>query len=361
MRSLYIILLLIVACISCGYGNENNNDNISSNNTSLLQVRNSTSLLQARNNVGTSEKDDCADSPKPTPSSDKGSSSNDDSGDGEEGEDCCQELREKYKLKYQPQVIGASILLLGTGMYLLVYGFALFRITIAIIGFIFGGAITWIGLQANEPTQSYPNASNLYIGICLAVAVVAALLCLVLYKMGLYLFCGMAATLLALYFCCWSENFFFPNIFHRTLFTFGIIFLFILGLVFLEYATVIVSLALIGVHMLAIGIDLYIKTGFLRGIEVLLDFNQERNLHSKLHLNTLKFAKRSAPGVYHPDWKTHTMMGVMIAIFFLSVVLQAWMNRGNRFGLRLLNLAALEDDAALRRLCMYGGKVLEHI
>ncbi|KAI8637499.1 hypothetical protein BD408DRAFT_447583 [Parasitella parasitica] len=314
MRPLYIILLLIVACISSGYAYENKTSN---------------SLLQERNNVGTSVKDDCADDPKPTPSSDKSPSTEDDG-------DCCEELREKYKLKFQPQVIGASILLLSTGIYLLVYGFAMFRITIGIIGFIFGGAITWIGLQANEPTQSYPNASNLYIGICVAVAVVAALICVVLYKMGLYLFCGMAATLLALYFCCWSENFFFPNIFHRTLFTFGVIFLFILGLVFLEYATVIVSLALVGVHMLAVGIDLYVKTGFLKGIEVLLDFNQERNLHSKLQLNTLKFGKRSAPGVYHPDWKTHTMMGIMIAVFFLSVVLQAWMNKGNRFGLRII-------------------------
>ncbi|KAF1804775.1 hypothetical protein FB192DRAFT_1253552, partial [Mucor lusitanicus] len=91
---------------------------------------------------------------------------------------------------FEPQVIAAGVLLIIAGTYLLVYGFPMFRVTVAVIGFIFGGAVTWIGLQANEPTESYPNASDLYIGTCVAVAAVVAVLCVVLYKAGLYLLCG---------------------------------------------------------------------------------------------------------------------------------------------------------------------------
>lgn len=105
----------------------------------------------------------------------------------------------------------------------------------------------------------------------------------------------------------------------------------------MEFATVIISMAMVGAYMLALGIDLFVKTGLVKGLEVLLDFNPERNANSKYHLNKMGLiGKRSAPGEYNPDWKTHVTMGCMIAVVCLSALFQAWFNKGNRFGLRVI-------------------------
>ena len=55
---------------------------------------------------------------------------------------CCDNKSDKKEdeaPEFESQVIGASVLLLIAGLYLMVYGFPLFRITVAVIGFIFGG------------------------------------------------------------------------------------------------------------------------------------------------------------------------------------------------------------------------------
>jgi hypothetical protein len=165
---------------------------------------------------------------------------------------------------------------------------------------------------------------------------VAAIICVVLYKVGLYLLCGMAGVLLAIYICCWQEDFFLQNIFHRTLFVLSLVVAFILGLIFLEFATVIVSMAIVGAYILTLGVDLFVKTGFVKSLEVILDFNPERNANSRYHLNKMGLGKRSAPGNYDPDWKTHYTLGGIIVLVCLSALFQAWYNKGNRFGLRVI-------------------------
>ncbi|KAL9560054.1 hypothetical protein MBANPS3_000119 [Mucor bainieri] len=346
MRSFYItcsaLLLLLLACLCDGYAVDSSNNN-----------GNSTALLQERSNVDV--KKDCAEvtttttttshttrtttttttAPIKTHSTNASSKNEKPCCHPTKGDSKC--CKEDEKPQFEPQVIAAGVLLIVAGVYLLVYGFPMFRITVAVVGFIFGGAVTWIGLQAGEPTASYPNASDLYIGTCVGVAVVAAVVCVVLYKAGLYLLCGMAGVLMAIYICCWQADFFLQNIFHRTLFTLSFVVVFILGLIFLEFATVILSMATVGAYMLALGIDLFVRTGLVKGLEVLLDFNPERNAHSKYHLNKMgHLGKRSAPGDYLPDWKTHVTMGCMIAVVCLSALFQAWHNKGTRFGLRVI-------------------------
>ncbi|KAK4519119.1 uncharacterized protein ATC70_009350 [Mucor velutinosus] len=315
MRPFYvtcsIILLLFFALLCDGYAIDNKNS----------------SLLQERSNMDI--KKDCAEvtttttphtratttTTAPTKTHSNASSKSETCCHPKNNTKCC---KEDKKPLFEPQVIAAGVLLIIAGTYLLVYGFPMFRITMAVIGFIFGGAVTWIGLQACEPTESYPNASDLYIGTCVGVAVAAAIICVVLYKAGLYLLCGMAGVLLAIYICCWQADFFLQNIFHRTLFTLSFVVAFILGLIFMEFATVILSMAVVGVYMLALGIDLFVRTGLVKGLEVLLDFNPERNANSKYHLNRISLGKRSAPGDYNPDWKTHVTMGCMIAVIWAS-------------------------------------------
>ncbi|CAO3620018.1 unnamed protein product [Mucor fragilis] len=334
MRSLSvtcsILLLLLCALLFCdGYAIDNKNS----------------SLLQQRSNVDV--KKDCVDATTTTTSYTRTATTTTApikthaNASAKDEKPCCHPKNgtkccDDDPPLFEPQVIAAGVLLIVAGTYLLVYGFPMFRITVAVVGFIFGGAVTWIGLQAGEPTESYPNASDLYIGTCVGVAVVAAVVCIVLYKAGLYLLCGMAGVLLAIYVCCWQADFFLQNIFHRTLFTLSLVVAFILGLIFMEFATVILSMAMVGAYMLALGIDLFVRTGLVKSLEVLLDFNPERNANSRYHLNKMGLGKRSAPGDYNPDWKTHVTMGCMIAVVCLSALFQAWFNKGNRFGLRVI-------------------------
>ncbi|OAD05300.1 hypothetical protein MUCCIDRAFT_80391 [Mucor lusitanicus CBS 277.49] len=317
MRSFYItcsvILLLLLASLCNGYAVD------SKNSSSLLQERSNADIkkdcaeVTTTTTTTTSHTKTTATSTAPTKTHSNASSKDEKPCCHPKDKDakCC---KEDEKPLFEPQVIAAGVLLIIAGTYLLVYGFPMFRVTVAVIGFIFGGAVTWIGLQANEPTESYPNASDLYIGTCVAVAAVVAVLCVVLYKAGLYLLCGMAGVLLAIYIYCWHTDFFLQNIFYRTLFTLSLVVAFILGLIFLEFATVILSMAMVGAYMLALGIDLFVRTGLVKSLEVLLDFNQERNAASKYHLNKINIWKRSAPGEYNPDWRTHVTMGCMIAV-----------------------------------------------
>lgn len=95
-------------------------------------------------------------------------------------------------------------------------------------------------------------------------------------------------------------------------------------------------MAMVGAYVLTLGVDLFVRTGFVKSLEVILDFNPERNANSRYHLNKMGLGKRSAPGNYDPDWKTHYTLGGMIALVCLSALFQAWFNKGNRFGLRVI-------------------------
>ncbi|KAI8973220.1 hypothetical protein BDF20DRAFT_837186 [Mycotypha africana] len=245
-------------------------------------------------------------------------------------------LREKDPLRQRrPHIIFSSFVLMFSGVFMLSFGFPFFRITMALVGGAVGCVICWTALQAREPINNYPNSDNLYFGVCLSAAVILAIVFINMYKVGLYSLCIVSGILFPLYICCWREDFLIQNFVHRSLFTLVFMLLFLLGLIFLEFATVIVSMALLGSYLFIVGLDLIIRTGFNTGLTILLDFNDWRNKHSTYHLNLL--SKRNAMDEYHPDdWRVRTMLGSVLGITILSILFQRWYNRGNRFGLRIV-------------------------
>lgn len=194
--------------------------------------------------------------------------------------------------------------------------------------------IAWICLQANEPVESYPNTSTLYIGICVGIGVFIALLFIVFYRVAMFILCGMSGVLLSMLICAWKEDFLIPSLSRRSILTFALWLLANLGLIFFEFATVIASMALLGSSTLLLGIDLFVGTGFTSALETLLDFNVERNRASRYHINS--FQKRGIPPYYRPDWKSQSMMGAVLVICVLSMVWHVWFNKGKRFGVRII-------------------------
>jgi hypothetical protein len=150
----------------------------------------------------------------------------------------------------------------------------------------------------------------------------------------MFTLCGMTGVLLSIFICCWKEDFLIPSLARRSILTFTLWLLFTLGVVFCEFATVIASMAFLGSYILTVGIDLFIRTGFISALETILDVNVERNRASRYHINS--FQKRGAPPYYRPDWKSQSMMGGILVICVLSMVWQVWFNKGNRFGLRII-------------------------
>ncbi|KAI9478509.1 MAG: hypothetical protein EXX96DRAFT_571181 [Benjaminiella poitrasii] len=244
--------------------------------------------------------------------------------------------KEEKQSRLTPTIISASLLLMKVGVYLMAAGFPSFRLTMSIVGLILGGYLSWIGLQSSSTVTQYPDISNLNLGLCCGVGVIAGLSYMMIYKFAMYCMCVVAAGLVTIYSCSWQDNFTIPNIYYRSLLGFGIVILFILGYVFLETLTVHLSLAFTGAYIFILGLDLMVDTGFRHGLAILSDFNQARNSQYYHHVNS--FTRRgivaATKGVsYHVEWKVQSMLGAVIGLTILSMTWQRYMYKGKRFGL----------------------------
>ncbi|KAI8352462.1 hypothetical protein EDC96DRAFT_567086 [Choanephora cucurbitarum] len=237
--------------------------------------------------------------------------------------------------KYEPAVVTVVSLLIVFGSVMILGGFKLFRVTITLAGFVIGCMIALIGLQINEPFESYPNPSTLYLGVCISVGLVFGIILMVFYRIGMYALVMLAGVLLTLFICGWREDFVIQNFVYRSILALALMTLFVFGLVFTEFIAIVLSTSWIGSCMIGLGIDLLIQTGFVDGFLTLLDFNAKRNSENQYHLNQF-LVKRFAPNQYHPDWKVQSLMGGIIGLFLVSSVFQGWFNRGNRFGLNVI-------------------------
>ncbi|OBZ90752.1 hypothetical protein A0J61_01202 [Choanephora cucurbitarum] len=230
---------------------------------------------------------------------------------------------------YCIQDVAVVSLLIIFGSVMILGGFKLFRVTITLAGFTIGC------LQINEPFESYPNASALYLGVCIGVGLVFGIILMVFYRIGMYALVMLAGVLLTLFICGWREDFVIQNFVYRSILALALMTLFVFGLVFTEFIAIVLSTSWIGSCMIGLGIDLLIQTGFVDGLLTLLDFNAKRNSENQYHLNQF-LVKRFAPNQYHPDWKVQSLMGGIIGLCLVSSVFQGWFNRGNRFGLNVI-------------------------
>ncbi|KAI7903014.1 uncharacterized protein BX663DRAFT_551871 [Cokeromyces recurvatus] len=255
----------------------------------------------------------------------------------EEEEDslCCDDDEDPCESTIDPVTISSSVLLMVLGVYFMSFGFPFFRLTMIAIGLILGSSVSWIGLQSSSTLFEYPKISSVNLGVCCGVGLVAGFTFLVLYKLAMYCMCTVAAALLTIYICCWREDFIIQNVYYRGLLGLGLIFIFFLGYVFFETITVNLSLAFIGAYSFILGLDMTLDVGFRKGIEIMSDFNQQRNNQFYQYHRINSFSRRGIDqeGVhYQIEWKVQSMLGAIIGLTILSIIWQRWYYKGQRFG-----------------------------
>lgn len=187
--------------------------------------------------------------------------------------------------------------------------------------------VTWISLHAVEPTDGYPIPSTFYLCCCVGGGLFFAVFCIFCWKVAIYLLCGMSGYLLSIYIWSWKEDYVIQNILIRNIIGLSLGFLFILGFVLIEFATVILSISFIGSYIFVLGLDLFIKSGFVIGLKNILDFNKHYH-----HGKYLDFSKEQ----YAIDIKVYGMMCAVLGLWIVSTTWQRYFNRGNRFGLRVI-------------------------
>ncbi|KAI9255376.1 hypothetical protein EDC94DRAFT_523899 [Helicostylum pulchrum] len=115
---------------------------------------------------------------------------------------------------------------------------------------------------------------------------------------------------------------------------------FLLGFVFCEFVTVILSTSFMGAYIFILGLDFFLQTGFLIGFKNLLDFDRHL-IHGNDHVyvdaaiedpkNSLNRYAR-----YTIDTDVNGMLCAVLGLWILSTLWQRYYNRGRRFGLRVL-------------------------
>lgn len=246
-----------------------------------------------------------------------------------------------------------------TGVYLMAAGFFLFRITMGFVGLILGSkyilscycescehkqvtlfitaAITWISLHAAEPQVGYPSPAIFYLGCSLLGGIFVAVLSVFCWKVTIYFLCGMAGYLLSLFIWGWKEDFMLQNILARQIIGLGLGFLFILGFVLVEFATIILSLSFMGAYIFILGLDLFMKTGFVIGFRNILYFDRHQYrqggyLDAPVKLPITDWTDAN----YKLDTKVYGMLCAVFGLWIVATAWQRWFNRGSRFGLRVI-------------------------
>lgn len=134
-----------------------------------------------------------------------------------------------------------------------------------------------------------------------------------------------------MYIWTWKEDYILRDILVRNIIGLSLGFIFILGFVLVEFATVILSISFIGAYVFILGLDLFIKSGFLIGLKNLLDFNKN---------DIVYYGEK-----YKIDIKVYGMTCAIFGLWIISCVWQRYYNRGNRFGLKVVKNSndTLED------------------
>ena len=92
----------------------------------------------------------------------------------------------------QNGVVGAVLIILG--LYLMVFGFRSFRITLAVCGFLTFGLITWVGMANNQPYYGYINNDVTMIAVPAGLGILGAIIYALFWNISIYLVGGKSIT-----------------------------------------------------------------------------------------------------------------------------------------------------------------------
>ncbi|KAI9263058.1 hypothetical protein BY458DRAFT_540727 [Sporodiniella umbellata] len=180
----------------------------------------------------------------------------------------------------------ASILIV-LGLYLMIFGFRSFRLTLAVCGFMTFGLITWVAMTNNQPYQGYMNNNITMIAVPAGLGLLGAIVYALFWAISIYLVGALGGFTLALYIMCCKENLVITQIAARAALLVALpVFLSFITF-FAERYVLLFSFAFTGAYSFMTGVDLLAHTGYLAGIKTLLDGNGYHRVIYRISRSTL--------------------------------------------------------------------------
>ncbi|KAG0741011.1 hypothetical protein G6F57_008068 [Rhizopus arrhizus] len=164
-------------------------------------------------------------------------------------------------------------ILIVLGLYLIVFGFRSFRLTLAVGGFVTFGLITWVAMTNNQPYQGYMNNNITMIAVPAGLGLLGAILYALFWSISIYLMGAVGGLALALYILCCKENLVISQVPARAALLVALPVFFSFITFFVERYVLLFSFAFLGSYLFMVGVDLLAHTGYLAGLKSVLDGN----------------------------------------------------------------------------------------
>ncbi|KAF9426899.1 hypothetical protein BGZ94_005820 [Podila epigama] len=169
--------------------------------------------------------------------------------------------RIKVPLTWQRIISGAVLMVVG--LVLSLYGFRYLRFSLLLTGFV-GGAIAAFAILTNtEPTPEWSHRILIYVAVCVAAGLLVGLIMLGLNKYASWILGGAGGLALGVYILSWREGGLIHNTAGRIGLMAGSAALGMFLSTFLGSLTVIFCTVLVGGYMFTLGLDMFLRTGFL--------------------------------------------------------------------------------------------------
>ncbi|KAF9958507.1 hypothetical protein BGZ72_000258 [Mortierella alpina] len=199
------------------------------------------------------------------------------------------------------RVIGGGILL-AVGLVLSFFGFLHLRFSLLLTGFIGGGIAAYAILTNTEPDGLWANRILIYVAVCVAAGLLVGLVLLGMNKFASWVLGGAGGLALGVYILSWREGGLIHNPVGRIALMAGAAALGMFLSMFLGSLTVIFATVLIGGYMFTLGLDMFLRTGFLENYKHL--FKSSSTVPYQLY-----------SGIYG-------MLGVLSFMFLLGYLVQ---------------------------------------
>ncbi|KAG0274747.1 hypothetical protein BGZ95_009507 [Linnemannia exigua] len=199
------------------------------------------------------------------------------------------------------RVISGGVLL-GFGVLLCLFGFRYLRFSLLLTGFIGGGIAAFAILTNTEPDGLWSNRILIYVAVCIAAGLLIGVLMLGLNKYATWILGGAGGLALGVYILSWRAGGLIHNTAGRIGLMAGAAALGMFLSIFLGKLTTIFATVLIGGYMFTLGLDMFLRTGFLENYKHL--FRTGNNVPYQMY-----------SGIYG-------MLGVLSLTFLLGYLFQ---------------------------------------
>ncbi|KAG0085679.1 hypothetical protein BGZ93_003451 [Podila epicladia] len=199
------------------------------------------------------------------------------------------------------RVISGGVLL-AVGLVLGLYGYRYLQFSLLLTGFIGGGIAAFAILTNTEPDTLWSNRILIYVSVCVAAGLLVGLLMLALNKFAAWVLGGAGGLALGVYILSWKDGGLIHNTAGRIGLMAGAAALGMFLSCILGSLTVIFATVLIGGYMFTIGLDMFLRTGFLENYQHLF--------------------KTGSQVPYSLNGGIYGMLGVLSLMFLLGYLVQ---------------------------------------